>query len=262
VDTGRELATFCGHTFHVFTVAFHPDGRRILSGGSDGVVKVWDVQRSRPVIYDNQPDWVTGAAFSRDGRLVATEWDPWRQWLYTMTAAASSDKAQKLRKIMKVITKFWDPETGEEVSPPTAAGADSAFGPFNRLNDLTVSSPDGRFIAKVEKYDSPNDVLVIDSTRGRGVFTLVGHTGPIACMAFSPDGRRIATASLDRTVKLWDSDTGQEVLTLRGHTANSLCVAFSPDGHRLASGSSDLTARIWDARPLAPGDLPADSSTR
>ena len=65
-----------------------------------------------------------------------------------------------------------------------------------------------------------------------------------------PDGRRIATTSHDRTVKLWDAETGQEVLTLRDHTAGVICVAFSPDGHRLVSGSIDRTARVWDARPL------------
>src|SRR5262249_20992953 len=65
---------------------------------------------------------------------------------------------------------------------------------------------------------------------------------------FSPDGSRVATASMDRTVKLWDTATGQDVLTLRGHTAGVGCVAFTPDGMRLVSGSEE--ALVWDARPL------------
>ena len=67
-------------------------------------------------------------------------------------------------------------------------------------------------------------------------------------VAFNPHGERIATASADRTIKLWDAATGQELLTLGGHNAGVICLAFSPDGHRLASGSIDWTARIWDGR--------------
>ena len=56
-------------------------------------------------------------------------------------------------------------------------------------------------------------------------------------MAFSPDGKRLASASGDQTVKVWDATSGQEMLTLKGHTDAVMSVAFSPDGKRLASAS-------------------------
>jgi WD40 repeat protein len=146
--------------------------------------------------------------------------------------------------------KFWDPHTGEEAKPTATAGAEHDFGAFHRGADFTVTSPDTRRIAQVDRDDAPNDVRVIDTTTGRLMFTLVGHTRMVLCIAFSLNGRRIATASDDRTVKLWDAETGLEVLTLRGHVASAVCVAFSPDGRRLVSGSIDHTARIWDATPL------------
>jgi WD40 repeat protein len=65
--------------------------------------------------------------------------------------------------------------------------------------------------------------------------------------AFSPDGKRLATRSHDRTVKLWDAGAGQEFLTLKGHSNFVWSVAFSPDGKRLATGSGDRTVRLWDA---------------
>jgi WD40 repeat protein len=70
-------------------------------------------------------------------------------------------------------------------------------------------------------------------------------------VAFSPDGKRLASASVDRTVKVWDAATGQESLTLKGHTDYVMSVAFSPDGQRLASTSFDKTVKVWDVTPRA-----------
>src|SRR5262249_18653372 len=67
--------------------------------------------------------------------------------------------------------------------------------------------------------------------------TLKGHTDIVYGVAYSPDGKRLASASNDKTVKVWDVQTGQQTLTLKGHTVPVWTVAFSPDGKRLASGS-------------------------
>jgi hypothetical protein len=71
-------------------------------------------------------------------------------------------------------------------------------------------------------------------------------------VAYSPDGRRIATAGADRTVKVWDAATGQELLTLRGHSDDVAGLAYSPDGRRLASASYDRTVKVWNGTPVTP----------
>ncbi len=87
--------------------------------------------------------------------------------------------------------------------------------------------------------------------------TLNGHTDPVYAVAWSPDGKTIATAGFDNTVRLWEAATRKEIKSLEGHSKLVLAVAFSPDGRQLASASLDNFAKVWDGTspavdPLGP----------
>src|SRR5262249_38511173 len=71
-------------------------------------------------------------------------------------------------------------------------------------------------------------------------FLLKGHSGAVLAMAFSPDGARLATSSLDGSVRVWDVVAGKELLCFRGHSQEPWCLSFSPDGKRIASSCSQL----------------------
>ncbi|KAJ1447773.1 WD40-repeat-containing domain protein [Pelagophyceae sp. CCMP2097] len=85
------------------------------------------------------------------------------------------------------------------------------------------------------------------SATGAVLMTLEVHTGGVMSCAFSPDGKRLVTASHDTTARLWDAETGALLTTLREHTGSVFCCAFSPDGKRIVTASRDKTARLWDA---------------
>ena len=91
--------------------------------------------------------------------------------------------------------------------------------------------------------------------------TLKGHTSWVRSIAFSPDGKTLASASSDSTIKLWDVATGKEQATLEGHTNVVHSVAYSPDGKTLASGQTangppppDKTIKLWDIPAVKKAD--------
>ena len=79
------------------------------------------------------------------------------------------------------------------------------------------------------------------------LYTYSGHSGAVLAVAWSPDGKRTASGSGDKTVQVWDAADGSHVFTYRGHSNDVTAVAWSPDGRRIASGSRDQTVQVWDA---------------
>jgi WD40 repeat protein len=132
--------------------------------------------------------------------------------------------------------KVWDLATGRETIS-IQAGRSVRWVSF---------APDGKTFATAEPAGQ-GAALVREVATGNVIHTLVGHKGSIDTLAYSADGKWLATTGLDKTVIIWDAKSGQELKTLRGHKGAVYPVAFSPVGQRVLSGDAAGVAILWDA---------------
>jgi WD40 repeat protein len=263
--SGASIAVLRGHNPAaapaVTSAGFDRDGKRILTGGSDGTYRLWDALPRRLTFV--HPAAVTDAVVSPDGSLVLT---------------AAEDGSARL----------WETSTGrlarakreaEFPSPLTAA----AFAPDGRTfavasSDILVWPPNGSeqdlFIqAGKDTYLTPTDVafppgwhgnaahvtiLAASDHRRAAIWFSTGdndpralqtfrHRGAVMTAAYSPDGRRVLTASRDGTARVWSVASGKPLLTLRGDKGFN-AAAYSSTGKRIVTAGADRVGRIWDAR--------------
>ncbi len=245
---------FGGHSHIVNSVAFSPDGKRLVSGSWDKTVKIWDVATGKELLmFEGHEHRVTSVAFSPDSKRVASGgygktvkiWDAVTgKTLLTLkghsrrvdTIAFSRD-GKRLATGGHPGIKIWDTATGKELH--------ALKGHVGGVLSV-VFSPDGKSLAS---GSGDNTIRLWNTTNGKELLAgLMGHRSCVSSVAFSPDGKRLASGSYyGKTLKIWDATTGKALLTLKGHSASVNSVAFSPDGKSLASGSDDGTIKLWDA---------------
>jgi WD40 repeat protein len=203
----------------VLQLTFSPDEQRLASGSKTGDIHLWDVATGKPQVLRGHEDEVRSLLFSSDGqRLFSGSMD------HTL--------------------RIWKLASGESLRVDTSGSG---------VQQLLLTS-DGKLLISSSVNDSA--LRLWDSQTGALRGMLRGHQGDITHMMLSPDGQRLASASPDRTVRLWDLATS-ESRVLRGHTARVTGVVFLDD-QRLASVSWDRTVRMWlDDLPRDPEALRA-----
>ena len=129
----------------------------------------------------------------------------------------------------------------EDTEPRLPEGVKAYIESSGRITGNIQYSPDGKELAVA----SSKGIWIYNARTGAEVTLLSGHQGDVQAIAYAPDGKTLASAGRDETIRLWHPKTSQHLATLTGHGGLVTSIAFSPDGKKLVSGSGDATVRLW-----------------
>ncbi|MBN3909245.1 MAG: NACHT domain-containing protein [Nostoc sp. NMS1] len=219
IHTKVCLMTLQGHAGVITSVAFSPKGEQLASGSYDQTVKIWDIDTGKCLdTLEKHTNRIWSVAFHPQGHLIASGGDDHAARVWELQTGQCTKTFQGHSNAVYGIAHSWQQNL-------LASGHEDQT---IKLWDVNLNAPQS---------------LKVDLQPFR---VLHGHSNRIFSVAFSPNGQFLASASADRTIKLWSPHTGQCLKTLHGHGSWVWAVAFSPDSNFLASGSYDHTIKIWD----------------
>jgi WD40 repeat protein len=244
-ETSFELLSLRGHGCNIRCIAFSSDGKYLAVGSQDSIIRVYDSETGKDLVsLRGHEGEITSVAFSLDGQSIVSGSADLTVRVWSL--GKKGESACLCGEESSGTSFFLSPDGSHIVTtnPVQMWDIDSGLLLY-RLDehiDTLVFSPTGQCMAGV----CCENVHVWNSQTGAEIVCLRGHKGSIYTIAFSPNGRLIASISNDNSVRIWDSENGNEINRSENIVTRGNSIAFSPDGKRLAFEISDSIVKIWD----------------
>ncbi|MFO0952744.1 MAG: protein kinase [Isosphaeraceae bacterium] len=252
VATGREERSF-PHALAVQAVAFRPDGKRLLTACNDGLIRVWDISDETSVALPGEQAALNGVAVRPDGLQIAAIGSDRSLSVWTLDRRFGSSQPAVQKLCFIPAATAYSPDgrylavagTEGKIQVCNSSGLKlvaEITDPKRAQIQSVAFGPDGLSLAAV---GADGYAKIWDWKTNRISKELRGLEGSVFSVAFSPDGRRVATGSWDG-VRLWNPESGELEKRLPGFEGFAQGVAFSPDGRFLATAGDDHIIRLWD----------------